>query len=138
MRDNGRMDLGSRSSDKTASVARNWVDSWTRGDVDEIRAALADDATVECNLGWPATVEALLETVRRLSSAIDGTMILSVTATDQRAAVLSDCRLLEPSGGLRVAEFLDIADERIIGVRRVFDLTAVDTLLPALRDQSAS
>lgn len=127
------MDLGSRSSDRTAALARRWVDSWTRGDVEEVRAALTDDATIECNLGWPATIDALLETVRRLSTQLDGTMILSVTSTDSRAAVLSDCRVLEPSGGIRVAEFLDVTGDRITGVRRVFDLTAVDSLLPNLR-----
>ncbi len=127
------MHVGGRSSDKAAALARRWVDSWTRGDLDEVRAMLAEDATIECNLGWPAEREVLLDTVRRLSAALDGTMILSVTATDDRAAVLSDCRVLEPSGGIRIAEFLDLDGERVTGVRRVFDLTAVAALLPDLR-----
>lgn len=114
-------------------VARRWVDAWTRGDLDEIGGMLADGATIECNLGWPAGRDALLDTVRRLSSSLDSTMILSVTATDDRAAVLSDCRTAEPPGGIRVAEFLDVADDHVTGVRRVFDLTAVERLLPGLR-----
>jgi hypothetical protein len=126
------MNLGGRSSDRTAYVARRWVDAWTRGDVKELESMLAADATIECNLGWPARLDALLETVRRLSVALDGTMILSLTATDDRAAVLSDCRVAEPPGGIRVAEFLDVTGETITGLRRVFDLTAVAQLVPNL------
>lgn len=127
------MDLGGRSSDRAAHVARRWVDAWTRGDADELSAILAESATIECNLGWPAEREALMDTVRRLSAALDSTMVLSLTTAENRAAVLSDCRVREPSGGIRVAEFLDISGDSVVGVRRVFDLTAVEILLPGLR-----
>lgn len=126
-------DHGSRSSDRVKATARRWVDVWTRGDLDEMRGMLTDDAVIECNLGWPDGHETLLDTSRRLSRVLDSTMILSVTAADNRAAVLSDCRILDPSGSIRLAEFIDVTGDRVVGVRRVFDLTAVDALLPDLR-----
>jgi hypothetical protein len=61
-----------------------------------------------------------------------------MTATENRAALLYDCRMRQPSGGIRLAEFLDVDDERIVGIRRVFDLTAVDHLLPLLRVPATS
>lgn len=126
------MNLGGRSSDRSGYVARRWVDAWTRGDVDELGSMLAEKATIECNLGWPPDRTALMTTVSRLAAALDSTMILSLTATDNRAAVLSDCRIIDPSGGIRIAEFLDLDADTVTGVRRVFDLTAVERLLPGL------
>lgn len=121
-----------RISDVTASVAHRWVDAWVSGDLDAINALLSADVAIEHNLGVPAERAVLLETVRVLSAALAEVPVLSLTATGRRAALLYDCQVRQPAGGFRLAEFLDIDAERIVAIRRVYDLTAVDHFLPDL------
>ena len=127
-----------RISDVTASVAHRWVDAWVSGDLDVVRALLKEDVAVEHNLGLPAERAVLLDTVRALSAALVEVPVLSLTTTGRRAAVLYDCQVRQPAGAFRLAEFLDIAAEQIVGIRRVYDLTAVDRLLPQLRGPAES
>ena len=144
MTDNGhgpkgrRMGLGMRSSDVTAAVAQRWIEAWTSGDLDTVRRLIAEHVTIEGNLGSPADLPTLLETIRVLAAASVEVPVLSMTTTERRAALLYECKLGQDAGAIRFAEFLDVDDEQISGIRRVFDLTAVDRLLPTLRAPAAS
>ena len=127
-----------RSSDLAATVARRWVDAWTSGDRPAADTMLAGAVGIECNLGWSAERATFLDVMGQLAAAIDDAVVLSLTTTDRRAALLYECRLLDAAGSIRMAEFLDLDGERVTGVRRVYDLTAVDQLLPGLRGPGAS
>lgn len=122
-----------RRADTTDRVARGWVEAWSHGDLAGIRALLAEDASVECNLGWPAERAALLDTMSRLAAEIDSVSLLSLTAAADRAAILYDCRTKAPAGTIRLAEFIEMEGSQVTGVRRVYDVTAIDALLPDLR-----
>jgi hypothetical protein len=126
-----------RSSDLAASVARRWVDAWTTGDLTAVGAMLRAEVTIECNLGWPPQRAAFLDVVGRLAAQLDDTTVLSLTTTDRRAAQLYECRP-RTGGSVRLAEFLDLDGDLIVGLRRIYDLTAVDRLLPGLRATAAS
>ncbi|MBT8228229.1 MAG: nuclear transport factor 2 family protein [Dactylosporangium sp.] len=130
-----------RSSDITASVAHRWVEAWTSGDRDRVDAILGDRVTIEHNLGLPVERVVLLDTIQALATALGEAEVLSLTATDSRAALLYDCHVRQPAGGpgdIRLAEFLDLDGERIAGIRRIYDLTAVDRLLPGLHGPAAA
>lgn len=131
-----------RSSDVTEVVARRWAAAWSRGDRDAVATMLTADVAVEHNLTPLAQRSTLLQTIQLLATSIDQAPILSLTVTNQRAALLYDCHLRSASASIRLAEFLMIdlnadlttAKDVIVGVRRVYDLTAVDQYLPILRD----
>jgi hypothetical protein len=127
-----------RRADTAGRVAREWVDAWSHGNLDRVRTILSDNATIECNLGWPSDRATLLDILHRLSDELDSVALLSLTVAADRAAVLYDCQTREPAGTIRLAEFLDVVDEHVTGVRRVYDLTAVDMLLPDLRRPSTA
>lgn len=122
-----------RAADTSDRVARDWVEAWSRGNLDRVRALLADDVVVECNLGWPGERTALVDSLHRLAGELAKVDLLSLTAAADRAALLYDCRTRQPAGSIRLAEFLDVNDTHITGVRRVYDLTAIDALIPDLR-----
>ncbi|HLL65235.1 MAG TPA: nuclear transport factor 2 family protein [Micromonosporaceae bacterium] len=126
-----------RQADTAGRVARDWVSAWTTGDLDSVRTILATDATVESNLGWPLGRDHLLDLLQRLAQRLESVALLSLTAGADRAALLYDCRTREPAGTIRLAEFLEVSGAQVTGVRRVYDLTAVDVLLPDLRHRSA-
>jgi hypothetical protein len=127
-----------RSSDVTASMANRWVTAWTGGRLAEVAAMLAAEVTVEHNLELPAERTRFIDSIRCLANAIEEAPVLSLTTTESRAALLYDCRVPRSVGGIRLAEFLTIEADRIVGVRRIYDLTAVDRLLPALHAPATS
>jgi hypothetical protein len=125
-----------RISDLTASAAHRWVSAWAAGDLEAVHALLAKNARIEHNLGGDADRSALLAHLRELAAALSRVPVLSMTTTGRRAAILYDCQLREHPESIRLAEFLDIDDEHIVEIRRVYDLTAVDRFLPQLRGNS--
>jgi ketosteroid isomerase-like protein len=108
----------------TEDVVRRYVAAWTGGDVDAVRALLAEGATAESNLPGP-----FLETLPVLAAQARLAPV-SETITAGRAALVYDC--VTPGGPIRVAEFLTVADGRITDVRRVYDVVALRAALPAL------
>ena len=111
----------------------------TRAVVDRYVAALADEpallsgivaaeAELETNLG---RAEDFLEQARRLSALAEVRVAHRVDAEDG-AVVVYDCVARDGRGAVRVIDYLAVADGRVSGVRRVYDVVAVGRVLPGL------
>jgi hypothetical protein len=116
----------------TRDVAHRYVDAWTHGDRDRVSEVLSPDASVEWNLGLPADVATLLDTLTEIARVADSVQIIAETYADERAAVIYDC--VAPDGTVRAAEFLAVVDGRIREVRQTYDVTALRRMLPDLLD----
>jgi hypothetical protein len=113
--------------DATA-VAHRWIDAWRAGDNAKLFTVLAAAAPVESNLDPDGD---FIEILRSYASGLDGVEIFSLTAIGPRAAIVYDCT--KSGETFRLAEFLEIGDDGLVhGVRRVYDLSAVERLMPDL------
>src|SRR5688572_2505153 len=72
----------------TRDVAHRYVDAWTHGDRDGVRELVSPDASVEWNIGLPADVATLLETLTQLARVAETVQIVAETYADERAAVI--------------------------------------------------
>ncbi len=108
-------------------VASRWVDAWTGGRTRALFELLAAGAQFESNLDPDGD---FIEVLTGYATALDGVEVFSLTVIDNRVAIVYDCT----AGGeaFRLAEFLVVGDELIHEVRRVYDLSAVERLLPGL------
>jgi hypothetical protein len=116
----------------TRDVAHRYVDAWTHGDRDGVREVVSPDASVEWNIGLPADVATLLDTLTQLARVAETVQIVAETYADERAAVIYDC--VAPDGTVRAAEFLAVVEGRIREIRQTYDLTALRRVLPDLLD----
>jgi hypothetical protein len=109
-------------------VARRWVDAWTSGRTNALFELLAAGAAFESNLDPDGD---FVEVLGSYAAALEGIEVFSLTVIDDRVAIVYDCT----AGGetFRLAEFLVVGDDELIHeVRRVYDLSAVERLLPGL------
>src|SRR4051812_22673705 len=109
-----------------------YVDSWINDDRDGVRRVLAPDADIEWNFDAPVDDEELVQTLHRIAIFADSVTVVSQVRSAQGAALVYD--LAAPFGTARLAEFLTVADHKIIEVRHVYDVTAVDRYFPGLYD----
>lgn len=107
-------------------VAQRWVDAWTHGRTNALFELLAAGAAFESNLDPDGD---FVEVMGNYAAAIDSVEVFSLTVIDDRVAIVYDCAARgEP---FRLAEFLGVGDDELIHeVRRVYDLSAVERLLP--------
>lgn len=131
----------------TRDTARAYLAAWAAGDLDAVRRLLAPDVTVESNLtptggptdrrtwGRTAGAAGLVDFLGRIAPALAHVTLVSETYDAGRAALMYDCHTREPAGTIRTAEFLEIGEAGIHGVRRMYDLVAVGRLLPRLLDR---
>jgi hypothetical protein len=116
----------------SAAVAQRWIDAWTAGDTSALFGILAAGAPVESNLDPDGD---FVEILTSYAAALDAATVFSLAAIGNRVAIVYDCTVRAET--FRLAEFLDIGEDRLIhGVRRVYDLSAVHRLIPALLDES--
>jgi hypothetical protein len=109
-------------------VARRWVDAWTGGRTNALFTLLAAGAHVESNLDPDGD---FVEVLTGYAAGLDGIEVFSLTVIDERVAIVYDCTVRDET--FRLAEFLVVADDGLIHeVRRVYDLSAVERLLPGL------
>jgi hypothetical protein len=65
------------------------------------------------------------------AAALESIEVFSLTVIDDRVAIVYDCTARGET--FRLAEFLIVGDDELIHeVRRVYDLSAVERLLPGL------
>ena len=112
------------------SVTRRWVDAWTGGRTRALFGLLAAGADVEANLDPDGD---FIEVLTNYAAALDSVAVFSLTVIDNRVAIVYDCTARgEP---FRLAEFLLVGDDGLIReVRRVYDLSAVERLMPGILD----
>jgi hypothetical protein len=112
----------------TAEVAARWVAAWTGGKTSALFRLLAANAAIESNLDPDGD---FIEILTDFAAALQEVSVASQTVIDGRVALVYDCR----AGGepFRLAEFLDVNGDGLVReVRRVYDLSAVDRLMPEL------
>jgi hypothetical protein len=109
-------------------VAGRWVAAWTTGRTPDLFRLLAAAPAIESNLDPDGD---FIELLTDYAAALDSIAVFSQTVLDRRAALVYDCTL----GGetFRLAEFLTVNDAGlIVDIRRVYDLDAVERLMPQL------
>ncbi|AEV89035.1 hypothetical protein ACWT_8026 [Actinoplanes sp. SE50] len=107
-----------------------WVRSWTSDDLAAARRVLSPHVEVEWNLDAPVDDEELLQVLHRIAVFADHVALTARTDALDGAALIYD--LTAPFGSARLAEFLAVEDEKIVEIRHVYDVTAIDRYFPGL------
>jgi len=119
------------SKDRTAELARLWIESWARMDLSWLREHLAPDFVHVSPFGrlegrdhYLATVEPMArKSVRELT-------VREVIARGDRAAIWFENKT--PRGGVESCDWVRVEDDRIREVRSFYDTAAIrDVLSPA-------
>ncbi|WP_432827948.1 hypothetical protein [Dactylosporangium sp. CA-092794] len=109
-------------------VAGRWVAAWTTGRTTDLFRLLAAAPAIESNLDPDGD---FIEILTDYAAALDSITVFSQTVIDRRVAIVYDCALGEET--FRLAEFLTVDPAGLVTeVRRVYDLDAVERLLPHL------
>ena len=109
-------------------VAGRWVGAWTEGRTTALFQSLAADAGIESNLDPDGD---FIEILTDFAAALDGVTVASQTVIEGRVAIVYDC--VARGEKFRLAEFLTVDDAGLVReVRRVYDLSAVERLMPDL------
>lgn len=111
-------------------MAHRYLNAWTGGDFDTLRRLLADDVSVESNLGGPESPVRFVDTLSRVADHLLKITIVTETYDENRAVLMYDCLVREPAGAIRMVDFLDIDAGSIVRVRRVYDVVALRRLMP--------
>jgi len=125
------MDDEESPADLTAlatEVADRWVRAWTEGRTGALFQLLAADAGIESNLDPDGD---FIEILTDYAAALQDVGVAARTVIDGRVAIVYDCA----AGGerFRLAEFLVVDEAGLVReVRRVYDLSAVERLMPEL------
>ena len=109
-----------------------YTESWIGDDRDGVRRLLSPGADIEWNLDAPVDDEELVQTLHRIAVFADSVTVVSRVRSADGAALVYD--LAAPFGVARLAEFLTVSSGKIIEVRQVYDVTAVDRFFPGLYD----
>jgi hypothetical protein len=111
-----------------ADVARRWVAAWSAGDTGALFRLLAAGAAVESNLDPDGD---FIEILTDFAAALEQVSVVSQTVIAGRVALVYDCTARGER--FRLAEFLEVGDDGLVReVRRVYDLAAVERLMPGL------
>ncbi|GAA0714993.1 hypothetical protein Drose_10520 [Dactylosporangium roseum] len=109
-------------------VAERWAAAWTAGRTSDLFRLLAASPAIESNLDPDGD---FIEILTDYAAALDSVTVFSRTVIDRRVALVYDCTLGDET--FRLAEFLFVDDSGLIReIRRVYDLYAVERLIPSL------
>jgi hypothetical protein len=108
-------------------VSQRWIDAWVAGDTSALFRLLAASPIIESNLDPDGD---FIEIMTGFAAAVDRVTVASRTVVEGRVAIVYDC--VKDGETFRLAEFLTVASALIIEIRRVYDVSAVDRLLPGL------
>ncbi|MEV8512673.1 hypothetical protein [Dactylosporangium sp. NPDC051484] len=109
-------------------VAGRWVAAWTTGRTADLFRLLAAAPEIESNLDPDGD---FIELLTAYAAALKSIAVFSRTVIDRRAALIYDCALSGET--FRLAEFLTVNESGLITeIRRVYDLDAVQRLMPHL------
>lgn len=113
---------------RVATAVDRYIAAWTAGDRAGLGEVLSGEAVLEANLGRPERFLAVLE---RLAGLADVSVTQRVDSADG-AMVVYDCAARTGGRQVRLVEYLTVAGDRIIRVRRVYDVVGVREVLPDL------
>ncbi|GGM65069.1 hypothetical protein ACFFX1_03030 [Dactylosporangium sucinum] len=109
-------------------IAERWVAAWTHGRTSDLFRLLAAAPLIESNLDPDGD---FIEILTDYAASLDAVTVFSQTVIDGRVALVYNCTLGAET--FRLAEFLVVDEVGLVTeVRRVYDLDAVERLLPDL------
>ena len=110
-----------------------YIQSWIHDDRDGMRRILSPEAEVEWNLDAEVDDEELVQVLHRIAVFADRVTVASRASATDGAALVYD--LAAPFGTARMIEFLAVEHGRVIEVRQLYDVVAVDRFFPGLYAQ---
>lgn len=118
------------TTERTAELARGWIEAWIRMDLDWLRERLATDFVHTSPFGRLEGRDAYLETVEPMARAsVMSLVILDVIADGDRAVVRFENRT--PHGVVETCDWVHVEDDRLQEIRSFYDPTPIrDALSP--------
>lgn len=118
------------TTERTAELARGWIEAWIRMDLDWLRERLATDFVHTSPFGRLEGRDAYLETVEPMARAsVMSLVILDVIADGDRAVVRFENRT--PHGVVETCDWVRVEDDRLQEIRSFYDPTPIrDALSP--------
>ena len=117
-------------SDRTASIARGWIEAWQRMDMAWLRAHLSPDFVHESPFGVLKGRDHYLAVVEPMArkSVLDLTIRHVLAGADQ-AAIWFENRT--PEGPVATCDWVRVAGDQIVAVRSFYDTGSVREVLSA-------
>ncbi len=115
---------------RTAELARGWIEAWIRMDLDWLRTNLALDFVHTSPFGRLEGRNEYLDTVSAIARAHEHELvIIDVVADGDRAAVRFENRT--PQGTVHTCDWVSVARDRITAVHSYSDSTLLREILTA-------
>lgn len=109
-------------------VTDRWVAAWTTGRTTDLFKLMAAAPQIETNLDPDGD---FVELLTDYAAALDSVRVFARTVLDGRVALVYDCTLAGET--FRLAEFLTVSEAGLVTeIRRVYDLNAIERLMPHL------
>jgi ketosteroid isomerase-like protein len=115
----------------TRTLIESYHQAWTNGDFAAARSLLADDLDFRGSISTFTKADDFIAVLTRFREILRGVTMLESFFDDKGAALLYDCDTVTPAGVIRTAEFFTVSDNRITGIRLVFDATELRKAMPA-------
>ena len=114
--------------ERSAELARGWIEAWQRMDLDWLREHLAPDFVHTSPFGRLAGRDAYLATVEPMArKSVQSLEVRDVLADGNQAAVWFENRT--PEGVIPSCDWVRIEDERIQEIRSFYDSAGVRRVL---------
>ena len=118
------------TSNRTAELARGWIEAWIRMDLDWLRMNLALDFRHTSPFGRLEGRDTYLDTVAAVARAHEHELVITdVVAEGDRAAVCFENRT--PQGTVPTCDWVTVARDRIVAVHSYCDSTLLREILTA-------
>ncbi|MEV6346322.1 nuclear transport factor 2 family protein [Actinoplanes sp. NPDC051851] len=118
------------SQPSPGSLVDRYVAAWTTNDHAALGAVLAPDVRAESNVGLPGR---FLPLQRRLAAVATVTVVSRVDAPG-RSMLIYECSTGDGGARTRVVEYLTLDDDRVSGIRHVYDIAGLERAFPELGD----
>jgi len=114
--------------ERSAALARGWIEAWIRMDLEWLRAHLAEDFVHTSPFGRLEGRELYLETVEPLArKSVTELVIREVVARGDRAAIWFENR--GPGGVVDSCDWLRVEGDRILEIHSFYDSAKIREVL---------
>lgn len=112
------------TTSSTEAIIRSYHRGWTRGQIEQSAALLAEDLQVEVPINAYDGAASFIEAVRGFAGATRRVELLAELFGEGEAMLLYDMEV-EGLGPLRVAEHFTVSAGRIVRIRQIHDTAAL-------------